>query len=171
MEYRITLANVDRNVDLAHTLIAARHPSETMEHVTLRVLAWCLLYDERLEFGAGLSDPDAADLWAHDLTGRLVTWIECGGASGDKLRKVVQHHAGAAVHCVFSSARRREELLAEIADWKRAGEIKRWTVDPAMVATLAERDQRRQQWTVTVVGDHFYVEADSLTVEGAVERG
>jgi uncharacterized protein YaeQ len=171
MEYRIALAHVDRGIEVDAAVIAARHPSETMEHLTLRVLAWCLLHEERLEFGVGLSDPDAPDLVTRDLTGRVTTWIECGAASGEKLRKVVQHHPGVAAHAVFDSQRRREELRAELAGWRRAAEITTWLVDAALVATLAQREERRHRWTVTVVGDHFYIEADGVTVDGAIERG
>jgi uncharacterized protein YaeQ len=169
-EYRITLAHVDRSLELRETVIAARHPSESAEHLTLRVLAWCLLSEPGLAFGPGLSTPDAADLWTHDLTGRLITWIECGAAAGDKLKRVVQHHAGARVHAVFSDARRRDELRAELAGWRRADEVALWTVDATLVAALAAREERRQRWMVTIVGDHFYVDADGTALEGAVER-
>src|SRR5258708_21236583 len=139
MEYRIQLAHVTRGRDVTETVVVGRHPSETAEHLALRVLAWCLLNEERLEFGPGLSTPDAADLWIHDLTGRLTTWIECGAAQADKLRKVVQHHPGAQVHVVFDHERRRQELVGECAGWKRAGEVSLWTIDSALVASLAER--------------------------------
>src|SRR5262245_24597623 len=100
LEYRIELSNVDRGCDRKQTLIVARHPSETQVHVTLRVLAWCLLVEDGLEFGPGLSTPDAADLWTAELEGRRTTWIECGHATVEKLRKVQQHNAGIKVHVV-----------------------------------------------------------------------
>src|SRR5436190_1711440 len=123
MEFRIALSHVDRGLEANETVIAARHPSETLEHLVLRVLSWCLLYENGLAFGPGLSTPDAADLWTHDLTGRLVTWIECGAAAGEKIKKIAQHHAGAQVHAVFDHPRRRAELEAELEGWKRASEI------------------------------------------------
>src|SRR5258708_19128464 len=115
MEYRIQLAHVTRGRDVTETVVVGRHPSETAEHLTLGVLGWCLLNEERIEFGPGLSTPDAADLWTHDLTGRLVTWIECGAAQGEKLRRTLQQNAGAQAHVVLSEARRQDELLAEVA--------------------------------------------------------
>src|SRR5262245_28488477 len=98
MEYRIALANLDRGVTVEQAVVVARHPSETQAHLVLRVLGWCLLYEERLEFGPGLCEPDAPDLVARDLTGRITCWVECGGAAAEKLRKVVQHNPGASVH-------------------------------------------------------------------------
>jgi uncharacterized protein YaeQ len=170
MEYRVALSNVDRGVEREETVIAARHPSETAEHLTLRVLAWCLLYEPGIAFGPGLSSPDSADLWTHDLTGRLVTWIECGAASERVLRKAVQHHPGAQVHVVVAEPRRLDELRAECAEWKRAGEVSAWIVDRELVAQLAASEARRQRWTVTCVGDHLYVDADGRALDGAVAR-
>lgn len=173
VEYKLRLSNVDRGVDLDEPVHAALHPSETLEHLTLRMLALCLLHEPGLTFGPGLSTPGAADLWAHDLTGRVTTWIECGTARTEELRRVLSHHAGAKVACVFAGPRRRAELLAELASGefthKRFGDIELWMVDPALVTALA-KDTTRQRWAVTVVGDHLYVEADGVAVDGAVER-
>jgi uncharacterized protein YaeQ len=174
MEYRIALSHVDRGIDFSQTVIAAHHPSETAEHLTLRVLAYCLRYEEGIAFGPGLSDPEAADLWARDPTGRLLLWVECGSADPQKLRRVLQHHSGAAVHAVFGEDRRREEMLSEAAEWKRAAkgfdQIGLWTVDRALVSALSAQTERRQRWAVTVVGDHFYIDADGKNLEGAVAR-
>jgi uncharacterized protein YaeQ len=170
MEFRIALSHVDRGVETNETVIAARHPSETLDHLVLRVLAWCLLYENGIAFGPGLSTPDAADLWTHDLTGRLVTWIECGAAAGEKIKKIAQHHAGAQVHVVFDQPRRRAELEAELEGWKRASEIHLWSIDPALVAALAKREDRRRKWSVTVVGDHLYIDDEGTPLDGAVTR-
>ena len=172
LEYRLALSDSERGVDVRATLVVAQHPSETREHVTLRVLAWCLLHEDRLELGPGLSDPDVADLWTRDLTGRLTTWVECGAADAEKLRKVMQQNAGITAHAVFSDGRRRDELLAGVADWRRpprGAELVIWRVDPALVAALAASEARRQQWTVTLVDGHAYVEADGVALDGPIE--
>jgi uncharacterized protein YaeQ len=170
MEFRIALSHVDRAIDLAESVIVGRHPSETAEHLVLRVLAWCLLKEERLEFGPGLSAPDAPDLWTHDLTGRLTTWIECGSAQGEALRRVLSQNAGVTAHVVLSDLRRREALLAEIAAWKRTLPVVVWMIDAALVGALAASEERRQRWSVTIVGDHFYIDADGRSVDGEVQR-
>jgi uncharacterized protein YaeQ len=173
-EFRMTLSHVDRGIDLTETVVAARHPSETAEHLVLRVLSWCLLHREGIGFGAGLSDPDAADLEARDGVGRVSLWVECGAVDGEKLRRVLAHNSDAEVHVVFGAERRREELLAQLAAAKRvlkgAERLALWTIDAALVAALAALEQRRQRWVVTIVGDHFYVEADGVSHDGAALR-
>jgi uncharacterized protein YaeQ len=171
MEFRIALSHIDRGRDAAESVVVGRHPSEAADHLILRVLAWCLLQEDRLTFADGLADPDQPDLWTHDLTGRVVTWIECGAAAGDKLKKVLQHNTDASVHVVLADARRERELLEEIAAWKRVpDELTIWSIDPALVSALATSEARRQSWTVTVVGDHLYVEADGVAADGEIRR-
>jgi uncharacterized protein YaeQ len=173
LEFRVTLSHVDRAIDVAETVYVARHPSETQEHVVLRLLAWCLLHEEGLAFGPGLSTPDAADLWTHDATGRLTTWIECGTATADRLRKALQHHSGAQAHVVLDDERAAAALRAELAEtrWPRGCPPPiLWVIDRELVAALAAREERRQRWAVTLVGDHFYLDVDERTLNGAVTR-
>jgi uncharacterized protein YaeQ len=170
MEYRMTLAHVDRARDVTETVVVGRHPSETAEHLALRVLAWCLLNEERIEFGPGLSTPDAADLWTRDLTGRLTTWIECGAAQGEKLRRVLQQSSGAKAHAVLSDSRRHDELLAEVAGWKRSLPLTVWMLDHRLVTSLATVEERRQRWSVTVADDHLYVEVNGMSFDGEARR-
>lgn len=174
LEFRLTLSHVDRAIDLSETLYVARHPSETQEHAVLRVLAWCLLHEEGIAFGPGLSTPDAADLWTHDATGRLTTWIECGTATAERLRKSLQHHSGAASHVVLDDARATEALRAELAEgrWLRnCPPPELWTIDAALVSALASNEDRRARWAVTIVGDHFYIDVDGRSLNGAIARG
>ena len=175
MEYRIALSHVDRGIEESLTVIAALHPSETAEHLALRVLAYCLLYQERIEFGEGLCNPEEPDLCARDLTGQLTLWVECGAADADKLRRVLQHHAAAQVHAVFAGERRLQDLLKEVAGWTRAVKglerVTLWTLDPTLVEALAAREGRRHRLSVTIVGDHFYVEVDGEHLDGAAARG
>jgi uncharacterized protein YaeQ len=173
LEYRLTLSHVDRGREVAETVIVARHPSETQQHVTLRMLAFCLLSQEGLTFGPGLSTPDAADLWTHDATGRLTSWIECGAATAERLRKALAHHAGAEAHVVLDDERAARLLAAELAQsrWPRScPPPELWLIDRELVAGLAARDERRQRWAVTIVGDHFYIDIEGHTLTGAITR-
>jgi uncharacterized protein YaeQ len=168
-EVRLTLHHVDRGLELDQKLVIAQHPSETDEHVALRVLAWCLLHREGIAFGPGLSTPDAPDLEARDLTGRRTAWIECGAADGRELRRALG--TGVEVHAVFCDEKRRAELCSELADWKRAGDIETWLIERALLSELAALPSLRQKWTVTIVGDVFYVEAEGKSLSGAITRG
>lgn len=87
--YKIELqiADMDRNHYQTHSLVVARHPSETDERLMVRVLAFALNATETLAFGKGLSTEDEPDLCDRDYTGRLACWIDVGLPSERDIRK------------------------------------------------------------------------------------
>ena len=164
LHFRIALSHVDRAIDRMQSFIVETHRSETMEHLMLRVLAWCLFYEDDLRFGPGVLAHGAADLWAHDGAEQPTVWVECGDADADKLR----------VGVLFSESERRDHFLAQLAGLKKhppeLAEMGIWLVDSELVATLARDEAARQRWSVTIVGDHLYVETDTVTIDCALER-
>lgn len=77
-KFDLQIADMDRGYYEPHTLTIARHPSETVERMMIRVLAFAMNAHERLQFGGGVSTTDEPDLWRRDLTGDLEEWIELG---------------------------------------------------------------------------------------------
>lgn len=75
---KLGIADMDRPYYGEHLLRLARHPSETDERLMVRLLAFALFADERLEFGRGLSTDDEPALWLRDYTGDVRLWIEVG---------------------------------------------------------------------------------------------
>src|SRR5512139_1322479 len=84
---QLQIADMDRAVYADHTLTLARHPSETDERMMVRLLAFALHAHEYLEFGQGMTDDDAADLWLKDLTGAIKLWIDVGLPDEKLIRK------------------------------------------------------------------------------------
>ena len=83
----LQVSDMDRHHYASHALTLAQHPSETEERLMLRLLAFALYADERLEFGRGLSTDDEPDLWRKDLTGLIEQWIELGQPDESRVRK------------------------------------------------------------------------------------
>ena len=75
---KLGIADMDRPYYGEHQLTLARHPSETDERLMVRLLAFALFADDRLEFGRGLSTEDEPALWIKDYTGDVRLWIEVG---------------------------------------------------------------------------------------------
>jgi len=174
LQFRIALSHVVRGIDRVRNVIVERHRLETDEHLILRVLAFCIFYDDELRFGPGPAAREAADLWARDATGKPTVWVDVDADDADRLRKMIQHNRGVAVHVLFADAGRRDALLAQLAELKRRPpELEAlgiWTVDAALVGALAARDELRQRWAVTIVEDHLYVEHDGRTVDCPLQR-
>ena len=54
----LQVTDLDRHYYASHALTLAQHRSETETRMLVRLLAFALHADERLEFGSGLSDED-----------------------------------------------------------------------------------------------------------------
>ncbi len=87
-KFKVSLTDLDRQVYDNLNLTLACHPSETHERMMVRVMAYCLNAQARLEFCKGLSDTEEADLWAHGLDGALALWIDVGEPTLERLKKV-----------------------------------------------------------------------------------
>ncbi|MHB1360318.1 MAG: YaeQ family protein [Rhodocyclaceae bacterium] len=83
----VSIADMDRPYYGEHALTLARHPSETDERMMVRLLAFLMFADERLEFGRGLSTDDEPALWLKSYSGEIERWIEVGLPDERLLRK------------------------------------------------------------------------------------
>ena len=78
LKIELELANVDRGVTEQIVIQTARHPSEKMERVWLRVLAFAWQWRPGMLLGGSVSDPDEADMSAADETGRTIALVFVG---------------------------------------------------------------------------------------------
>ncbi|HET8899332.1 MAG TPA: YaeQ family protein [Rhodanobacteraceae bacterium] len=83
----LTISDMDRHYYATHALTLARHPSETEARLMVRLLAFALYANDRLEFGRGLSDVDEPALWHKAYTGEIQLWIDVGLPDEARLRK------------------------------------------------------------------------------------
>lgn len=87
---KIMLSDLDLNNFEPLNLTLAQHPSETLERMMVRVLAFCINAHERLEFSKGLSEPDEPDIWLHSLDDRLELWIDVGEPAAERIKKATR---------------------------------------------------------------------------------
>ena len=171
-DFQIELAHVDAGENRRVSLRVARHPSESMERLWLRVLAQCWQWREGIEQGPGLSDPDAPDVLARDLTGEIRLWVRVGRPDASRVQQEAARNRRADVAVLFDSPRRMEAFVEEAraAGLERLGRVAFAAVDPALLATLAGSEERRTRLSLTIVGDHLYVERDGRAFDGPLVR-
>ena len=140
----LQISDMDRHYYATHNLTLAQHPSETDERLMVRLLAFALHADERLEFGRGLSDEDEPALWRRDYTGDIEQWIEVGNPDESRVRKAC---ARAREVVVVNYGGRASDLWWE-KNAGTLGKLKNLTVlalpadVPAQLAELGERGMR-----------------------------
>ncbi len=83
----LQVSDMDRQYYATHALTLAQHPSETDARLMVRLLAFALYADDKLEFGRGLSNDDEPDLWRRGYTGEIELWIDLGHPSETRIKK------------------------------------------------------------------------------------
>ena len=166
--FEIDLSDADRQVYETVSLRVARHPSESDEFLVARVLAFCLEYREGIEFSRGLCDADEPPIAVRDLTGRLTDWIDVGTPSAERLHRA----AKLASRVVVYVHKEHRQWLQEIAraSIHRAAAITLIAFDPALIAAVAGRLERRMSFPLTVAGGELFIAFADATVTGAATR-
>lgn len=153
---QVELADSDNNRYESLNLTLARHPSETMERMAARLLAYCLNAGRGLEFTKGLSTAEEPDLWQHADNGEIAHWIEVGQPEEPRLRKACGRARQVSVYAFGKSSDTWWKLNgAAIAALPRC---RVWQLDwPDMVA-IAGLLERTVTLTVSVVGGVMYLD-------------
>ena len=166
--FEVRLADADRGVYETLTLRVARHPSETAEYLVTRLLAYCLEYTEGIAFSKGLSDPDEPAISVRDLTGALRAWIEIGTPDAARLHKASK----AAPRVVVYTHKDVERLAGRLAGERihRAEDLELYAIEPALIASLVSRLDRRMTFALSVSERELFVSIGAETLTGRITR-
>jgi uncharacterized protein YaeQ len=164
----VELSDVDRGVYETLDLRLAMHPSESAEYFATRLLAYCLEYEEGIEFTTGLSNGEEPPIVVRDLTGRVTAWIEVGAPEAERLHRASKLAGRVAVY----THRDLRNLLGKLEKKKihRAEEIPIYTFGRGFIEELAARLGRRMKITLSVTERHLYLDVDGTSLETVVEE-
>jgi uncharacterized protein YaeQ len=166
--FRIELADSDRQVYESLALRVARHPSESEEYLVTRVLAYALEFTEGIEFTRGLSEPDEPAIRVRDLTGALRAWIDIGAPDAGRLHKAGKVAPRVAVYTHKDPA----QLVGKLAGERihRAETLEVYAIDHGLIGELAARLERRMAFDVSVSDRELYLTIGADTLTGPVSR-
>lgn len=151
----IDFSDLDRGVYETFELRVARHPSETAEYMLVRVLAYCLEYEEGIALTEGVSSGDEPAVLVRDLTGTITAWIEVGMPDAARLHRGSKAAGRVAVY----THRDARHVLAQLAGERihRASEIPIRTFDRSIVEEITALIERRTSMAVSVSGGDLLV--------------
>ncbi|MDM4765600.1 YaeQ family protein [Pelomonas sp. SE-A7] len=165
---QLQISDMDRHVYGEHSLVIARHPSETDERMMIRVLAFALHLPAddlrgRLEFTKGLSDVDDPDLWQLDLTGEVVHWIDLGQPDE---RRIMKAHGRSERVTVISFASSTPVWWAGLENkLTRAPKLSVWQIPADQSQALAALAERSMQLQISIQDGSIYVSTANASVE------
>ncbi len=164
--FEIALTDMDRDVYATLNLRVAQHPSETVEYLLARVLAYCLEYTDGIAFSRGLADGDEPPVWVHDPTGRLTAWIEVGTPEAARLHTARKRAERVAVYC----HKEPSQWLAALTGKPifAADTIPVYLLDRTFLQELATLLDRRVTWSLVVTEQQLYLNSGPTTLESVV---
>ena len=166
--FDVQLADVDRGVYDEVTLRVARHPSETEANMVMRLLAYCLEFDEGIAFSEGIAATDEPAVLVRDLTGRITAWIEVGAPDAERL------HAGSrtAERTVVYTHRDPAKLIPSWAGKRihRAEDILVRSFDDGFTDGVVAVLGRRNTVTLSVVEGQIYLELGGTSLSTAIHE-
>ena len=154
---KITLVDTDRDNYDTLNLTVAQHPSETLERMMARVLAFCINAQEYLVFTKGLCAVEEPDIWACTLDDRISLWIDVGEPAVDRVRKATRLSEEVRVYSFNSKSDTWwEQGQAQFSEMPVSVFQFPWEDIQALAALV----KRTMNLSVTISGDTAYVSAD-----------
>jgi uncharacterized protein YaeQ len=165
-QFTVELSDVDRGIYESLDLRMARQPSETAEYMLMRLLAYCLEYADGISFTQGVAAGDEPAVWIHDLTGKLLAWIEVGLPDAERLHRGSRLAERVAVY----THRDVEQFQKQLAGKKifRSEDLPVYALDRYFVEGLANLLERRTRLNITITEGQLYVTVGDQTLNTLV---
>jgi uncharacterized protein YaeQ len=164
--FETELADIDRSVYETLSLRMARQPSETLEFMLTRFLAYCLEYTEGIAFTEGVAAGDEPAVLVRDLTGRITGWIEVGMPDAHRLHRGSKLAGRAAVYTHRNVAKVLEELNGRKIH--QAPDIPVYEFGRGFVEAVAAILQRREQVSVSITERQLYLDVSGQTFDAEI---
>ena len=163
---KIALSDLDREVYETLNLTIARHPSETLERMMVRVMAFCFNAQDQLVFCKGLSDTEEPDLWMHSLDGNLELWIDVGEPAVDRVKKASRMASKTIVYCFNTKARTWWEINRNSLEAMSASICQlQWD----QIQALANMVERTMDISITITSQSAYIATEQGECEVSLQ--
>ena len=153
---RISLSDLNRDYYDTLNLTIAQHPSETIERMMARVLAYCINAQEYLVFTKGLSAVEEPDIWARSLDDQILLWIDVGEPAVDRIKKATRISPSVKVYSFNSKSKSDvwwEKGQAKFSQLKVSVYQFQWE----SIQSLASLVQRTMDFSLTITGESAYI--------------
>jgi uncharacterized protein YaeQ len=161
--FDVNLSNVDKGVYETLSFKVAQHPTETLEYMMSRVLAYCFEYEDGIAFGKGIGQAEEPPVWVKDPTGAILVWIEVGLPDADTL-----HRASKASQRLVVYTHRDPGMLKRNISGKtvhRAGDVLVYGLEYAFLKRLCALVDRRTAFDLSVTENQVFLSINGETLE------
>ncbi|MFC1236501.1 YaeQ family protein [Vibrio sp. F74] len=86
-KFRVALTDINNDYYDSLNLTIAQHPSESLQRMMARVVAFSMNAQPDLAFTKGLSNIEEPDIWHKTLDGQISLWIDVGEPDPERVKK------------------------------------------------------------------------------------
>ena len=161
---RIALSDLNRNYYDSLNLTLAQHPSETLERMMVRVMAYCLNSQQDLVFCKGLSDVEEPALWLRAPDEQILLWIDVGEPTIERIKKASRHAKKVKVYCFNTKA---DVWWEQTKNKIQQLPVSVYKFEWQSIQQLAALMKRTMDVSISISDDTVYVATD----DGEIELG
>ena len=160
---QLALSDMDKHVYETLSLTVAQHPSENEQRLMIRILAFALHYQERLEFTKGLCADDEPEVWLKNYNEEIDLWIELGLPDEKRVKKACNRAKDVVLYCYGEN---NQEIWWQKNQPKLYGHDNLSVISLPYEATsqLATMAKRGMNLTVTVQDGEIWVSDEEQSV-------
>jgi len=168
--YKLSISVSDFNRDYYDSvnLTVALHPSETLERMMVRIVAYCLNAQENIVFTKGLSNVEEPDIWVRTLDDLITLWIEVGEPAPDRIKKSSRLAPKVKVYSFNSKSDTWwQQSKDKVQPFKN---VKFYQFDWHQIQILAKFAERTMDWSLSISGDTIYITAENQECELVIKE-
>jgi len=165
---RIALSDLNRDYYDSVNLTVALHPSETLERMMARIVAYCLNAQEHLTFTKGLSMVEEPDVWMKTLDDQVSLWIDVGEPVPERIKKSSRLAPKVKVYSFNSKSDTWWEKTKDKVG--QFNNVEYYQLDWQQIQTLATLAKRTMEWSISISGDTVYIAAENQECELTVSE-
>ena len=167
---RVAVSDLNRDHYAAYNLTIAQHPSESLERMTARIMAFCLHAQTELTFTKGLSDTEEPDIWHKTLDDQIELWLEVGEPMPDRVKKASRLATKVQVYSFNSKSdtwwqqnqAKMQRFNTNAHSTSNAEpNVKFHQFQWPEIQALAALTQRTMDWSVTITEQTLYIATET----------
>ena len=160
---RIAISDFNREYYDSVNLTVALHPSETLERMMVRIVAYCLNAQDNITFTKGLSKIEEPDIWVKTLDDLITLWVEVGEPAPDRIKKSSRLAPEVKIYSFNSKSDTWwMQSKDKVAQFKN---VQFYQFDWQQIQVLATFAGRTMDWSLSISGDTVYIAAETQECE------
>lgn len=167
-KFQIAFSDFNRDHYDSVNLTVALHPSETLERMMARVMAYCLNAQENMAFGKGLSTAEEPDVWVKTLDDQTLLWIDVGEPAPERVKKSSRVATAVKVYSFNSKSDTWwEQSKSKVQSFKN---VNFYQFNWPQIQVLATLVGRNMEWSLSISGSTIYVATENQECELEVKE-